>query len=186
MYWITLELIIASMESITTVERLRYNLTLGPGYGGYSELLKAVEFDEKALDQFLQFSEESYRRLRIYDTDVIEAVLTCWEPGQKGLIHDFHNSLGWFKVLRGGIGIEHFNLEKDEPVLRFNYEYCQDTQGFLNDDLGFHRFRNLSLGRTVVLHLYADKIKHWDVYNEQLNQVQDVKAKVHVNYDKPA
>lgn len=174
------------MEPIKSIERLRYNLNLGPGYGGYSELLKAVELDKEALDPFLSFSEKEYQRLRLYDTDVIEVVITCWEPGQKGMIHDFHNSLGWFKVLRGAIGIEHFNLERDKPILRFNYEYPTDAQGFLNDDLGFHRFRNLSLGRTVVMHLYADKIKHWEVYNEKLHSVEDVEAKVHYNFDQPA
>jgi hypothetical protein len=174
------------METIKSVERLRYNLNLGPGYGGYSELLKAVDLDKNALENFVQFSQESYRRLRIYDTDVIEAVLTCWEPHQKGMIHDFHNSFGWFKVLKGSIGIEHFRLEKDKPILRFNYEYPCDGQGFLNDDLGFHRFQNLSSGRTIVLHLYADKIKHWEVYNENLNCVEDRKAEVHVNFDRPA
>lgn len=174
------------METIKSVERLRYNLTLGPGYGGYSELLKAVDLDEKALEEFVQYSNEGYRRLRIYDTNMIEAVLTCWEPGQKGTIHDFHNSFGWFKVLKGSMGVEHFKVEDEKAVLRFSYEYPEDTQGFLNDDLGFHRFRNVSSGRSVVLHLYADKIKHWEVYNEELKRVEDHIADVHVNFDKPA
>lgn len=174
------------MEAIKTVERLKYNLNLGPGYGGYSELLKSVQFDEEALEPYLHFNQEQYQRLRIYDTDIVEAVLTCWEPGQVGMIHDFHNSLGWFKVLRGAIGIEHFNLDNDEPILRFDYEYPSDSQGFLNDDLGFHRFKNLCTKRAVVLHFYADKIKHWEVYNERLHQVEDLSAKVHMNFDKPA
>lgn len=174
------------MEAIQTVDRLRYNLTLGPGYGGYSELLKAVNFEAGALDDFIRFSPDGYQRLRLYDTNMLEAVLTCWEPGQIGTIHDFHNSLGWFKVLKGAVGIEHFKMNKGEPKLRFDYEYPEDSQGFLNDDLGFHRFRNISDGRTVVLHLYADKIKHWEVYNDQLRKIEDFKAKVHVNFDQSA
>ncbi len=174
------------MEAITTVDRLRYDLTLGPGYGGYSELLKAVHLDEKALKDYLRFSKDQYQRLRLYDTNMVEAVLTCWEPGQVGMIHDFHNSLGWFKVLRGAMGVQHYSIEKDEPKLRFDYDYPEDSQGFLNDDLGFHRFRNLSTGRSVVLHIYADKIKHWEVYNEKLHKIEDIEARVHVNFDKPA
>lgn len=174
------------MEAIKSVDRLKYNLTLGPGYGGYSELLKAVEFDDKALAGFLRFKEDQYQRLRLYDSNMVEAVLTCWEPGQKGMIHDFHNSFGWFKVIRGAIGVEHFSMEKGEPILRFDYDYPEDAQGFLNDDLGFHRFRNLSSGRSIVLHLYADKIKHWEVYNEKLHKVEDLEADVHFNFDKPA
>ncbi|MCR9153064.1 MAG: cysteine dioxygenase family protein [Bacteroidetes bacterium] len=174
------------MEAIKTVDQLKYNLTLGPGYGGYSDLLKAVKFDPKALQDYLQFNSETYQRIRIYDSDTVEAVITCWEPGQKGMIHDFHHSLGWFKVLKGAVGVEHYSMQKDEPILRFNYDYPEDTQGFLNDDLGFHRFSNLSLGRSIVLHFYADKIKHWEVYNEKRHQVEDIEATVHRNFDKPA
>ncbi|WP_421752284.1 cysteine dioxygenase [Croceimicrobium sp.] len=174
------------METIKSVERLRYNLTLGPGYGGYSELLKAVDLSEEALQPYLHFDPHSYQRVRLYDTNVVEAVLTCWEPGQIGQIHDFHNSLGWFKVLQGAIEIEHFNLEKGEPKLRFSYDYPGGSQGFLNDDLGFHRFKNTSQVRTVILHFYADKIRHWEVYNEASHKVEDRQASVHYNYDKPA
>lgn len=174
------------MEAINSVDRLKYNLNLGPGYGGYSELIQAVQFDDKALEPFMLFSPDHYQRLRIYDTNMIEAVLTCWEPGQVGMIHDFHNSLGWFKVLRGAIGVEHFSIDKGEPKLRFDYEYPSDTIGFLNDDLGFHRFRNLCSKRTVVLHFYADKIKHWEVYNENSHKVEDRRAEVDINFDRPA
>lgn len=174
------------MEAIHSVDRLKYNLNLGPGYGGYSELLQAVQFDDEALEPFLHFSDEHYQRLRIYDTNMVEAVLSCWEPGQVGLIHDFHNSLGWFKDLRGAIGVEHFNIENGNSKLRFNYDYPSDTTGFLNDDLGFHRFKNLCSKRTVVLHLYADKIKHWEVFNENSRQIEGCPVPVDINFDRPA
>lgn len=172
------------METIKTLNQLAHNLNLGPGYGGYSELIKAVDLSEQELQKVLRFSEKDYQRLRLYDSNLVEAILTCWNPAQEGKIHNFHHSLGWFKVLQGSLVLERFSFNDDgQPQLQLSREIEQGEQGFLNDDLGFHRFINASPQKAVALFLYADKIEDWDVYNPSTGKVERRLASVHYNFD---
>ena len=172
------------METIKTIEQLAHNLNLGPGYGGYDELIKAVDLSSEELQKVQRFSDEQYQRLRLYDTDVIEAVLTCWNPTQVGKIHNFHHSLGWFKVLQGSLALERFSFDEEGlPVSKLSREIKEGEWGFLNDDLGFHRFENKGPQKAITLFLYADKIKDWDVYNPTTQRVERIPASVHHNFD---
>lgn len=171
------------MEAIVNLDQLRYNLNLGPGYGGYSELVKAVDFSPDRLADLTHFDSKHYQRIRLYDSNLVEAILTCWSPGQIGKIHNFHHSLGWFKVLEGEIFLEHFKFKSGRPEVSFENSYPASTQGFLNDDLGYHRFSNPHSRNAIVLFLYADKIKDWDVYNRELGKVERLPAQVDFNLD---
>ncbi len=172
------------MEAIVNLDQLHYNLNLGPGYGGYSSLVKAVDFSPDVLRSISRFSKEHYQRIRLYDSNLVEAVLTCWEPGQIGKIHNFHYSMGWFKVLAGSIFLEHFKIKKDRlPKITYQNSYPESLQGFLNDDLGYHRFSNPHKYRAIVLFIYADKIKEWDVYNPVKGKVERKPAQVDFNLD---
>lgn len=171
------------MEAIVDLAQLQYNLNLGPGFGGYSELIKAVDFSEESLQELQHFSFQGYQRIRLYDSQVVEAVLTCWKPNQVGKIHNFHNSLGWFKVLSGELFLEHFQIKHDGPEKKYEFSYPAGTQGFLNDDLGFHRFSNPHASNAVAIFIYADKIEDWDVYNDATQIIERVPAKVDLDLD---
>lgn len=171
------------MEAIVNLDQLHHNLNLGPGFGGYSKLVKAVDFTPEVLRDIGSFSQDHYQRIRLYDSNLVEAILTCWEPGQIGKIHNFHHSMGWFKVIAGSIFLEHFKFKKGAPVVSYQSSYPETIQGFLNDDLGFHRFSNPHPKRAMVLFIYADKIKEWDVYNPKNGNVERRKAEVDFNLD---
>lgn len=171
------------MEAIVNLNQLQHNLNMGPGFGGYSDLLKAVDFSPEVLNDLCRFSKDHYQRIRLYDSNVVEAILSCWEPDQKGKIHNFHNSQGWFKVLEGAIFLEHFKFKDGSPEVSFKNSYPATTQGFLNDDLGFHRFSNPHPRKSVVLFIYADKIEDWDVYNPSNGKVERKRAIADSNLD---
>lgn len=171
------------MEAIKNLEQLHHNLNLGPGYGGYSELLKAVDFSPDEIQSLSIFSEDHYQRIRLYDSNLVEAVLTCWKPNQVGKIHDFHRSKGWFKVLQGSIFLERFKFRSEGPKVSYQNNYSELRQGFLTDDLGFHRFSNPHQCDAVVLFIYADKINSWDVFDSESGQVKRLPAEVDYNLD---
>lgn len=175
------------METIRTVDELQHQLTMGPGYGGYAELMEAVELDSQALMAHSLFAPEEYQRIRLYDTSVVEAVLTCWEPGQQGQIHNFNHSVGWFKVLKGESLLEHFVISPDKAQPKkkgdLSEVYTAPQMGYISDDMGYHRFSNPSSERAWVLVLYSGRIEQWQVYDADQGRVSTVRPQVHKNFD---
>ncbi len=172
------------MESITSLEQLHHNLTMGPGYEGYTELVKAIDLPRAEYQHLLKWSKAHYQRIRFYDTDCLEALITCWEPGQIGKIHNFEGANGWVKVLEGSLELEHFNLDNSAEKPSLTKTFKTGEIGFLNDGLGFHRFNNPTQERGVALFFYADKIDHWQVYDPNQKKAEKVEAKVDFNLDR--
>jgi len=172
-----------TMEKIKDLVQLKYNLSLGPGYGGYNDLLKAVDFADEELEKYVQFTDESYQRIRLYDTTLIEAVLSCWQPSQEGEIHNLNGSAAWFKVLSGQVVLENYDLTGDSHKLKYKQNFKVGEQCFLDDELGFHRFKNGAEERAVILHLYSEKLVKRKVYDPNKAQFCIVKARVDNNFD---
>ncbi|PTM06231.1 MAG: hypothetical protein DA405_00925 [Bacteroidetes bacterium] len=171
------------METIKDLAQLKYNLSLGPGYGGYSELLKAIDFSSEELNKYCQFSDQHYQRVRLFDSNLIEAVLSCWQPKQEGDIHNFNNSVAWFKVLRGKVVLENFDLSLAALEPKYSQSFTEGEMGFLDDDLGFHRFRSKGLNEAVILHLYTEKLMHRGVYDPVNAEVKIMEAAVDNSFD---
>ena len=158
------------METIKDLAQLKYNLSLGPGYGGYSELLKAIDFSSEELNKYCQFSDQHYQRVRLFDSNLIEAVLSCWQPKQEG-------------VLRGKVVLENFDLSIDALEPTYSQSFTEGEMGFLDDNLGFHRFRSKGLNEAVILHFYAEKLMHRGVYDPVNAEVKIVEAAVDNSFD---
>jgi hypothetical protein len=171
------------METIKDLAQLKYNLSLGPGYGGYSELLKAIDFSAQELSRYTQFSDQHYQRIRLYDSNLIEAVLSCWKPFQVGDIHNFRDSVTWFKVLKGEVLLENFDLSVDALEPSFTTSYEAGQMGFLNDELGYHRFHSKSEEEAIIIHLYSEKLVGKAVYNPEDAEVKFVATEVDKNFD---
>lgn len=171
------------MESILTLAQLHHNLILGPGYEGYTELIKAIELAPESYAPLCRWSDDRYQRIRFFDTESLEGLITCWKPGQYSPIHTYENAIGWLKVLEGQIDWEHFSPEAHGAEPTFHKTFTTGQIGFLNDDLGFHRFINRGEDPTVMLILYADKIKQWRTFDPETGKVREQTVSVDFNLD---
>lgn len=171
-------------NSITTLNQLVRNLNMGPGYNGYTKLVESIALPPQEYEPLLQFKQDKYQRIRFYDTESMEGLITCWEPGQKSSIHNYESSVGWLKVLEGTIELQHFFPEKNAVEPNFRKTFGKDEVGFLNDNLGFHRFVNQGKKRAVVLVLYSDKLERWKVWNEDTGEFVVKKVECDLNLDK--
>jgi hypothetical protein len=57
--------------------------------------------------------------------------------------------------------------------------------GFLNDDLGLHRFRSESEEEAIIIHLYSEKFIASEVYDPIDAEVKLETAEVDNNFDLP-
>lgn len=164
------------MEAIRTLDQLSYNLSLGPGIDGYNVLISSVELSDEELDKVIQWNDDHYQRIRIYDTTALEALLTCWRPGQKGPIHNYRNQQGWIKVLRGQLQLDYYKQVGELQKVYKTEEIEEGDMAYLNDNLGFHRFSNPGPESTVALHFYSDKLESWEVYDELNSTISEEKT----------
>ncbi|WP_417589162.1 cysteine dioxygenase [Owenweeksia hongkongensis] len=172
------------MEAIKTIERLKYNLTLGPGYEGYSAMIEAIDLSIEELDKVCTWRDKDYTRIRVYDTESVEALITCWPPESRSPIHDYELQQGWIKVLSGTLELEYFNMSDGKATLYGNRSISKGQYVYLNDGMGFHRFINSSRENAVALHLYCDKILKWNEFNEADGSINEVKVGCHIELDK--
>lgn len=166
------------MEAITTLEQLVYNLNIGPGYEGYHGLVKAINLNPEEVERICQWEERDYTRIRFYNTDGLEGLITCWPAGVQGPIHNYELQQGWVKVLKGELTLEYYRLFSTDVEGYGKKKIKEGEHAYLNDGLGYHRFANHEADFAMALHLYSDKITHWHEYNTETGLVELVEVKV--------
>ena len=171
------------METITTLKQLKYNLNMGPGYDGYGQMVSAIDFSEEEFQNICSWLNDTYSRIRVYDTPSTEVLITCWNPGSKTPIHNYQLQEGWVKVLQGSLELEYFDISKGRPQMYGNKVIHEGEYAYLNDGMGYHRFINNSNSKTVAMHIYCDKIEHWEVFDENTGQINEVEVDCDINLD---
>ncbi len=169
--------------TISTLEQLQYNLNLGSGYDGYTELMKAVSLTREELAKICRWSNSHHTRICLYDTPGMEALITCWEGEQQSTIHNYDFNNGWVKILQGQLWLEFFKVKEGRPQLDTEMQLYNGSTFHLNDTLGYHRFSNRSTQRAIALILYSDKLTHWKAYNEETEGFEVVRTHYDLNLD---
>jgi cysteine dioxygenase len=162
------------IPSIQTVDQLLKNINLGPGYGGYMEILKALDIPTKEWTPYIKWDSKKYTRNCISSCDEYELLLMCWEQEQLSPIHSYSFQEGWIQVLEGELIIDTYAVNREEKsatkqnsiIIKAGEYY------YLNDDMGFHCVRNSFKGRTFSLHLHIDRITEWEIFNPVLKKFE--------------
>ena len=157
---------------ITTIEQLIQNLNMGPGHLGYEEWVASIEIPISELLTIIGSHEKGHLRICLYDTPEIEAILTHWKPGESTDIHDYNDQQAWTKVLGGQLVLECFDISSAPSASVTETKLIDEGEMiYLNDSFGFHRFSNLGTEDAFAIHIYADKIKAWHMYDEDTGEV---------------
>ncbi len=162
---------------ITTLDQLVYNLNLGPGYDGYKTLVDSIELNPMELLELCDWMSKDHMRVSIYDTPSLEAIITYWRSGIDTPIHNYNFQQGWVKVLKGALELEHYRITEGRADLIETQVIERGEFIYLNDGFGFHRFRSIGDEESIAIHLYADKITQWTIYNESDGSLKDVLTK---------
>lgn len=165
------------VSEIKSIQKLKQNLNMGPGYGGYLDLLKAIKLPKEEWGSLCMFNADHYSRHCLSSCDAYELLLMCWEHGQHSPIHTYNFQEGWIKVLQGELSIDLYRIDRetfscslDETIVINEKEYT-----YLNDNMGFHRVRASGEGKTVSLHLHAERVKEWEVFRDCKKVFEKVK-----------
>jgi Cysteine dioxygenase type I len=122
----------------------------------------------------------NYTRTLLYKSDAFEILALHWTPNCCSSIHDHGGSLCWLTIASGSMKVENY-LRTDngsEPgyasiTLQGREELGVGALDYRQDDVHLHRCIALDC-ETITLHVYANPISHFRVFNERSNACSEV------------
>lgn len=140
------------------------------------ELLRELDPDPDALQPFLHFSNQRYQRNLLFRGPGFEALLLCFEAGQRTPIHDHHGSACGVRVLVGEVMETGFNSTTDGWLYATGSATLPANGVTGSQDMDIHQLSNLQAGgaRLVTLHIYSPSLKKVGNYSITDNQVVQV------------
>lgn len=165
------------LSEINSLEQLYKNLNMGPGYGGYLDILKAIKLPKSEWEAHCHWKEDGYSRNCLSNCADYELLLMCWDKDHQSPIHSFVHQEGWIKVLEGKLFIDLYRIDRDSLSCELDetIEINEKEYTYLNDNMGFHRVRNGHEGKTVSLHLNSSRVKEWEVFRNCQKKFEVVK-----------
>ncbi len=148
-------------------------------------LLQQLEFDSADLTKHLQFDESGYRRNLLRRTTAYEALLLCFEAGQRTPIHDHCGCVCGVRVLQGQAIETNFESTPDGWLFATGSRELPEGGVVGSQDMDIHQLSNLQTGgrRLVTLHIYTPPLGEVGNYSIVDNSVTRVVAPSH---DPPA
>ena len=156
------------MEKIDTLEKLIGQLNDCEKRKDYIQLAHALALDEDELKEFAFWDKDTYTRNCIKRTEDYELLLLCWEKGQETPIHCHNGEECWVYLSSGKIYEKRYQKdENDQPYAVDELKMEDSGVSYMNDEMGYHKLRNLADGRSMTLHLYVQPIDQCSVYSEE-------------------
>ena len=120
----------------------------------------------------LAFPSSGYARTLVHAADAYEIVAMLWAPGARTPVHDHGTSRCSALLLEGSLYVERFVAENGvaKPVGTFRYEPGDLEQ--LDDARSLHRVQNQTHAHCVSLHLYAQPLRTYRVYDLRSRRVE--------------
>src|SRR5438309_646585 len=144
--------------------------------------LKQVRVDLEAVQSFVQFSPERYRRNLMHAGPVYHALVLCWRNGQQSPIHDHRASSCAVRVIHGEATETVFEMTEEGNV--FPLRTRKLSEGFMcsTQDLDIHQISNLQPGDAdlITLHIYSPPLLVMGQYSLTDTVVREFNDEVYV------
>ena len=156
------------MDQIQNIDGLIKRLNLCNATTGYLDVMREINIPQTEFERYFSWNDQHYTRNQVARSDDYELILTCWENGQSGYIHDYDAHEAWIHPIQGKLREDRFvmdhagQLQQVSSVLLGTQEFSYMRKG-----IDIHRYSNANQGRSVSLHLYARPVDSWTIYTLQ-------------------
>ena len=113
------------------------------------------KYDGKDWIKKVKYDKNKYTRNLVYRNELFQIILMCWPPKYKSAIHDHNNSECFYKILKGSLIEEVYEIRNDKLIFSNKILLNNNQLGKINDDMGYHSVFNNTDDFTVSLHLYV-------------------------------
>jgi len=143
--------------------------------------LQRLHVDFTALEKFVQFSPERYRRNLFRAGPAYHALVLCWRNGQRSPIHDHRGSTCGVRVIRGEATETVFEMTARGHV--YAGRSRQLPEGFIcaTQDQDIHQISNLQPDNVdlITLHIYSPPLLVMGQYSLLDPAVREFKDEVY-------
>lgn len=146
-----------------------------------TDALKRLHVDYNAVDKFVQFSPERYRRNLMRAGPAYHALVLCWRNGQRSPIHDHRGSSCGVRVIRGEATETVFEMTGHGHVYAVRTRKLAEGCICATQDRDIHQISNLQPGNAdlVTLHIYSPPLLVMSQYSLTDPAVREFKDEVH-------
>ncbi len=122
-----------------------------------ASVLERLDLSRDDLSGFSIFDANCYRRNRIYSGPAYEALLICWQPGQRSPIHDHEHSSCAFRILQGECTETVYVPSRAGASVVEPVSHSVESRGFVcaTQDADIHEVANLGTTNLQTLHVYS-------------------------------
>jgi cysteine dioxygenase len=127
--------------------------------------LDRLELDLQALAPWWIFDSCRYRRNLIRRTAAYEALLLCWQPGQRSPIHDHQGSGCAFRVVEGVVTETLYERTRGDLATAVSMRWLPADTVCASRDFDIHDVANTQPGSDLVtLHVYSPPLRDFNLY----------------------
>lgn len=138
----------------------------------FNNIFRSIQIDPSIFNDHCSWSEESYTRNCLIDTEEFELILLCWEKGHHTPIHNHGGEECWVKVIEGEFKETIYKEDENGEMKMVKVAISEAGDiSYMIDFMGFHCLENLSDKRSMTLHLYAKPIRSCKVYDENSKEL---------------
>ena len=141
------------------ISQLCYSIALGQKLDVIMPLVKGYNGDD--WKQYVNFSTKKYTRNLVYQNDLFDIYIICWNNKQESPIHDHADNGCVMKILQGRLIQELFD-HNIKSTIKMPIFINQVT--YIDNDIGYHKIINTDI-QTVSLHIYSPPSHQTTIFN---------------------
>jgi hypothetical protein len=115
-------------------------------------IFENINFDFLKNTEFQEDETKSYLRNILFQNDKFELILIKWKPKSESLIHDHSINGCILKVIDGKLEETLYN--KNIKLIKETI-YQKGNINYIDNQIGYHKIKNLNLEPTYSIHLYS-------------------------------
>ncbi len=141
-------------------------------------LLDQLELSAEDVPEYLKFDDARYARNLLRRSDHYEALLLCFEAGQRTPIHDHCGSACGVRIVEGAALETIFERTEDGWLFATGTDQLPITGVVGSEDMDIHQLSNLQSDgkRLVTLHIYSRPLGEVGNYSIEDNSITRVTA----------
>lgn len=139
----------------------------------YLNIMKNIEIPLNRWERHFKFREDRPARVLLFETNEYQLILSCWEKGQEGSIHDIDSEEVWIHPITGQFIEERYRVSKGNNKIEKVSSIVLNSQSYsyMQKSKTIYRYINSYEYRSVCLHLYSKPVVERREYDENTGRV---------------
>ncbi len=136
-------------------------------------VIKNIQIPLKEWERHFMFRENRPGIVSLFSTKQYQLILSCWEKGQQGPIHDIDPEEVWIHPISGQFIEERYRLSTAKKELEQVSSILLNSQSYsyMQKSKTIYRYINSYENRSVCFHLYSEPVVERREYDKNTGRV---------------